>query len=85
MSHQNLSPHSSIYSLASRLNGYMYSNGTSLNLAVFILMANHFVCRITLQLLGVKIIPCRVAFLKDIQLKQKDWGQSILYTVVLVT
>ena len=36
-------------SLASRLNGYMYSNGTSLNLALFILMANHlFVCRITL-------------------------------------
>ena len=30
-----------IYSLASRLNGYMYSNGTSLNLALLILMANH--------------------------------------------
>ena len=29
-------------SLASRRNGYMYSNGTSLNLALFILMANHF-------------------------------------------
>ena len=28
--------------LASRLNGYMYSNRTSLSLAVFILMANHF-------------------------------------------
>ena len=28
-------------SLASRLNGYMYSNGTSLNLALFILMVNH--------------------------------------------
>ena len=35
-----------------------------------------FVYRITLQLLGVKIIPCRVASLIDIQLKQKDWGQS---------
>ena len=35
-----------------------------------------FVCRITLQLLGVKIIPCRVATLIDIQLKQKDGGQS---------
>ena len=39
-------------SLASRLNGYMYSNGTSLNVALFT-----FVARITLQLLGVKIIP----------------------------
>ena len=29
------------YSLASRLNGYMYSNGKSLNMALFILMANH--------------------------------------------
>ena len=29
------------YSLASRLNGYMYSNGKSLNVALFILMANH--------------------------------------------
>ena len=28
-------------SLASRLNGYMYSNGKSLNVALFILMANH--------------------------------------------
>ena len=27
------------YSLASTLNGYMYSNGLSLNLALFILMA----------------------------------------------
>ena len=63
-------------SLASSLNGYMYSNCTSLNVAVFILMANHFVPRITLQLLGVKIIPCGVASLFDIQLKQKDWGQS---------
>ena len=31
----------SIISLASRLNGYMYSNGKSLNVALFILMANH--------------------------------------------
>ena len=39
----------------------------------------HFVGvpRITLQLLGVKIIPCGVASLFDIQLKQKDWGQSV--------
>ena len=35
------------------------------------------VSRITLQLLGVKIITCRVASLIDIQLKQKDWCQSI--------
>ena len=65
-------------SLASRLNGYMYSNGKSLNVAHFILMANHlsFVSRVTLQLLGVKIIPCRVASLIDILLKLKDWGQS---------
>ena len=28
-------------SLASRLNGYIYSNGKSLNVALFILMANH--------------------------------------------
>ena len=27
--------------LASRLNGYMYSNGKRLNVALFILMANH--------------------------------------------
>ena len=40
-------------SLASRLNGYMYSNGKSLNVALFILMANHC-SRVTLQLLGVK-------------------------------
>ena len=32
-------------SLASRLNGYMYSNGKSHNVALFILMANHFVLR----------------------------------------
>ena len=32
---------SSFCSLASRLNGYMYSNGKSLNVALFILMANH--------------------------------------------
>ena len=60
-------------SLSSRLNGYMYSNDTSLGVALFILMANHFVSRITLQLLDVKIIPYRVASLIDIQ---KDWGQS---------
>ena len=30
-------------SLASRLNGYMYSYGKSLNVALFILMANTFV------------------------------------------
>ena len=65
-------------SLASRLNGYMFTNGKSLNVALFILMANHFVSRITLQLLGVKIIPCRVASLIDIQLKQNDWDQSIV-------
>ena len=35
-----------------------------------------FVSRITLQLLVVKIIPCRVTSLIDIQLKQKDWRQS---------
>ena len=29
-------------SLASSLNGYMYSNGASLNVAFFILMANHY-------------------------------------------
>ena len=46
---------------ASRLNGYMYSNGTSLNVALLILMATIFVSRI-----GVKIIPCRVASLIDI-------------------
>ena len=60
----------------------MYSNGTSLNVALFILMANHLFCfydnfRITLQLLGVKIIPCRVASLIDIQLKQKDWASPM--------
>ena len=44
---------SSLYSLASRLNGYMYSNGKSLNVALFMLMANHC-SRVTLQLLGVK-------------------------------
>ena len=56
----------------------MYSNGTSLNVALLILMANHLLLfsRITLQLFGVKIIPCRVASPIDIQLKQKDWGQS---------
>ena len=61
-------------SLASRLNGYMYTNGTSLNVALFILMANHFVSRITLQLLCVKIIPCRVASLIDISIKTKGLG-----------
>ena len=66
------------YSLASRLNGYMYSNRTSLNVALFILMAN-LDSRITLQLLGVKTIPCRVASLIEIfQLKQKNRGQSKL-------
>ena len=35
-----------------------------------------FISRITLQLLGVKVIPCRVASLINIQSKQKDWGQS---------
>ena len=30
-----------VNSLASTLNGYMYSNDTSLNMALFILMANH--------------------------------------------
>ena len=30
-----------LHSLASRLNDYMYSNGTSLNVALFILRANH--------------------------------------------
>ena len=58
-----------VCSLPSRLNGYMYSNGTSLNLALFILISIHFICRITLQLLVVKIIPCRVASLIDIQPK----------------
>ena len=65
-------------SLAARLNGYMYSNGSSLNLALFHSDGQPFiVCRITLQLLGVKIIPCRVVSLIDIQLIQKDWGQSM--------
>ena len=51
----------------SRLNCYTckYSNGTSLNVALFYLMANHFVSRITLQSLGIKIKPCRVTSLKD--------------------
>ena len=44
------------------------------NMLPLCLMANHLVSRITLQLLGVKIIPCRVASLIDIRLKQKDWG-----------
>ena len=35
--------HGLFNSLASRLNGYMYSNGKSLNVALFILMANHLV------------------------------------------
>ena len=65
-------------SLASSLNGYMYSNCTSLNVAVFILMANHFVPTITLQLLGVKIIPCGVASLFDIQLKMV----ALIYFIV---
>ena len=69
-------------SLAIRLNNYMYSNGTSLNLGLFILMTSHLVCRITMQLLGMKIIPCRVASLIDIQLKQKDLGQSSFYQTV---
>ena len=42
----------------SRLNGYMYSNDTSLNVVLFILMAKYFVSKITLQLLGVNIISC---------------------------
>ena len=54
-------------SLASRLNGYMYSNGKSLEMALFILMV---------QLLGVKIIPCRVAFLIGIQLR---WPTLIFF------
>ena len=60
-------PSKRMSSLASRL---------SLNVALFILMANHFCSRVTLQLLCVKNIPCRVASFIDIQLKQKDWGQS---------
>ena len=56
-------------SLASWLNSYMYSNGISLNVALFILMANYsFGSRITLRLLGVKIIPCRAASLADIRI-----------------
>ena len=35
-----------VFSLASRLNGYMYSTGTSLNVALFILTANHLVSRL---------------------------------------
>ena len=52
-------------SLASRLNGYMYSNGKNLAVALFILMANHL-SKVTLQLLCVKNIPCRVASLINI-------------------
>ena len=37
----NLKWNTHVSSLASRLNGYMYSNGKSLNMALFILMANH--------------------------------------------
>ena len=48
-------------------------------------MANYFVSRISLLLHGVKIIPCRVASPIDIQLKQKDWGQSINLHVLLFT
>ena len=47
------------------LNGYMYSNGSSLNVAIFVLMANH--SRITLQIIGSLIV---------MQLKQKYWRQS---------
>ena len=46
------------------------------NVLSLCLMANTFVSGITLQLLGVKNIPCRVASLINIQLKQKDRGQS---------
>ena len=53
-----------IFNLASRLNGYMYSNGTSLNVALFILMANHFVSRITLQLLGIKLFHVELPLLQ---------------------
>ena len=44
-------------------------------------MANHFYSRITLQLLGVDIIPCRVASLIDMQLKQRT-GASLLYVIL---
>ena len=64
--HGNYQDNYRVPSLASGLNGYMFTNCKSLNVALFILMANHFVSRITLQLLGVKIIPCRVASLIDI-------------------
>ena len=55
----------------------------SLKVALFILMV--LVSRITLKLLGVKIIPCRVASLIDIHLKQKDWCQSNLNPIALRT
>ena len=60
--------------LASRLNGYMYSNDTSLNVALFHSDGRQpftFVPRITLQLLGVNVIPGSVA-----SLIQREWGQS---------
>ena len=53
----------------------MYSNGKSLIVTFFILMANHL-------LLGVKNIPCRVDSLIDIQLKQNDWGLSNYFTLL---
>ena len=53
----------------------MYSNDTSLNVALFHSDGRQpftFVSRITLQLLGVG----SVASLIVIQLKQREWGQS---------
>ena len=62
----------------------MYSNGASLNVALFVLMVNHlrFVFMITLQLLGEKIIPYRVTSPIAMQLKQKDWRYSSLIKFV---
>ena len=56
--------HCLVISHASRLNGYMYSNGTSLSFSD------------NSAITWCKIIPCRVASLIDIQVKQKDWCQS---------
>ena len=46
---------------------------TSVNVAFFRSDGHLFVSEISLRLLGVKNIPCRVASLKDMKLKQKDW------------
>ena len=50
----------------------MYSNGTSLNVALLIRMP--FDTRITLQLLGVKLSPCTVTSLLDTMYAIKTKG-----------